>query len=232
MFKTRQSADTWAAWSSDSSRTLVPPLWIDPGEQSSLHLVEHSLTAPTKRREDWRVVRRLVGVGNRSLIRKAKAACPSRMGKGTDSQLPISMQVSKCFPESCASARTWLKKWKTNAIATNVPPSSLLLQLLLPSAMPDGTEQPFGQFGSAVEPRGNNLFPCRCWAAFTASLALVYEAWNCPSDAAAVSAPYAAPAAIPLQSYYCWFTSSKTCSSKPHGLLLFWCDTRLEGQQQ
>lgn len=127
MFKTRQSADTWAAWSSDSSRTLVPPLWIDPGEQSSLHLVEHSLTAPTKRREDWRVVRRLVGVGNSSLIRKAKAACPSRTGKGTESQLPISTQVSKCFLESCASALTWLKKWKTNAIATNVLPTSAFI---------------------------------------------------------------------------------------------------------
>lgn len=40
VFKTRQPADTWAAWPSDGRRTL----WADPGEHSSLHPVEHSLT--------------------------------------------------------------------------------------------------------------------------------------------------------------------------------------------
>lgn len=88
-------------------------------------LVERSVSAPTKCREDWRMVRRLVGVGNSSLIGKAKAACPSKMETGTDSQLPISMQVSNQLPESRPSACTCLKKWKVNSIATNVllPPS-------------------------------------------------------------------------------------------------------------
>lgn len=65
------------------------------------------------------MVRRLVGVGNSSLRGKAKAGCPSRTGQGTDSQLPISTQVSKCFLQSWVSARTWLKKWWRNGTATN-----------------------------------------------------------------------------------------------------------------
>jgi len=52
------------------------------------------------------MVRRLVGGGNDRLIAKAKAACPSRVEKGTDSPLPIGRQVSSSFPES------WVVAWE------------------------------------------------------------------------------------------------------------------------
>lgn len=70
------------------------------------------------------------------LTGKANAVCPSRMGRGTDSQLPISTQVSNCFPESQASACVRLKEWKTNALGTNVlPPSCCSFYCRVPCQM-------------------------------------------------------------------------------------------------
>lgn len=57
----------------------------------------------------------IVGGGNDSLIRKAKAVCPRRAAKGTDSLLPIGRQVSSDFRLSMPGGGSGVKdKWRSH----------------------------------------------------------------------------------------------------------------------
>lgn len=79
--------------------------------------------------------------------------------------------------------------------------------------------------------QGNQPVSLLVLTSLQAESGLMQEAWTCLFYAIAISAPSAAPAAIPLQPCYGCLTSSKTCSSKAHGLLLSCCNSRLESQQ-